>query len=429
MTDASTLTQNEQNNKPDPINIVYQSGEREQSSQDHQQFVQTAVLMQEHFAHQLLDKDEVILLNRTLARALGLNKSLVIRQVRYWLELNRKAAQKNHFQDGCWWVYNTYQQWHENDFDFWSEDTIARNFTELEALGLIVSTSRYNKRKSDRTKWYTINYGAYRAFVRLWMDHGEPVAGDSRSSAEYKAFLEDWEIHKHQYSDKQFFPEPDRKLRSPSPQLAVSVTRDYLQIEKNKDSGAPAVTPESDEQNPSAVAPADPEPPPIKPPAPTPDPPAVPKASRPRNPWYDAVYEIWGYVDNLNGEMQKMLQGKSKHRSFKSYNLSVTITPEELLRWAEDYREDHLGGDEDLNMLENRLKIQSSITAWKNQHSREPSENPSAPKKPYKSFDPDTMMGRLARKMGFDPLNLTRDQFDRLYGRWAQLEVRGLNEE
>lgn len=99
-------------------------------------------------------------------------------------------------------------------------------------------------------------------------------------------------------------------------------------------------------------------------------PPLVPKPQRPPNAWYDAVFAIWGYAAALNGEMQKMLQGASTRNGFKEYNLEPGLTPDDLKAWAAWYRTNELRGDPKLNMLEDRLKIQSSITAWRERRHR-----------------------------------------------------------
>ncbi len=86
--------------------------------------------------------------------------------------------------------------------------------------------------------------------------------------------------------------------------------------------------------------------------------------ARAANPWYDAVKEVWNYTDALNGEIQKMLQGISKRKGFKEYSLKVAITPSDLIDWRDWYRETKLSGDKSINMLEERIKVQSSINGW-----------------------------------------------------------------
>lgn len=91
-----------------------------------------------------------------------------------------------------------------------------------------------------------------------------------------------------------------------------------------------------------------------------------PRASQPSkgNPWYDAINVIWRYTGAMNGAMQKMLQGKATAPSWKEGNVRVYMTPDDTLTWAAWYRATELHGDEKLNMLEERMKIASSIEYW-----------------------------------------------------------------
>lgn len=85
----------------------------------------------------------------------GLGKAIVINQLNYWLEINRKGSRN--YKDGHYWVYKTYSEWVEKDFTFWSPKTVSRIFKSLENIGVIISAN-YNKLKIDKTKWYRIDY-------------------------------------------------------------------------------------------------------------------------------------------------------------------------------------------------------------------------------------------------------------------------------
>lgn len=87
-----------------------------------------------------------------LAIAIGLNEAIFIQQLHYWI--NGVSGKS---RDGQRWIYNTYNDWQDN-FPFWSNATIRRTIKNLEDGGYILSTSKYNAMKIDRTKWYTINY-------------------------------------------------------------------------------------------------------------------------------------------------------------------------------------------------------------------------------------------------------------------------------
>lgn len=104
---------------------------------------------------QLLFNEEPLVVNRLAAKVIGLNESIVIQQVHYWLEINRKA--KINFHDGKTWSYNTYEKWQVENFDFWSVRTVRRVFTNLFDKGILIK-GNYNLHKYDRKLWVTIDY-------------------------------------------------------------------------------------------------------------------------------------------------------------------------------------------------------------------------------------------------------------------------------
>ena len=97
----------------------------------------------------LLDETPLMVLPK-LAAKIGLNEAIVLQQIHYW------AVKKLNEHEGFYWVYNSYESWHEQ-FPFFSKTTIGRSFRNLEELGLII-TSNFNKLSFDKTKWYRIDY-------------------------------------------------------------------------------------------------------------------------------------------------------------------------------------------------------------------------------------------------------------------------------
>jgi DnaD/phage-associated family protein len=97
----------------------------------------------------LLDEEPLVVLP-SLAASVGLNESIILQQLHYWLE------RSNHIYEGHKWVYNTYEEWQEQ-FPFWSVSTIRRIISKLEEKGLII-VGNFNKSKIDKTKWYRIDY-------------------------------------------------------------------------------------------------------------------------------------------------------------------------------------------------------------------------------------------------------------------------------
>jgi len=108
----------------------------------------------------LLIEESPLTFQPSLAVAIGLNEAIVLQQIHYWI---KNTKNKGYEQDGYKWVYNTYAEWKETNFPFWSENTIQRTFASLEEKGLVVSIQPM-KGKYDRTKYYRIEYTKLEVF-------------------------------------------------------------------------------------------------------------------------------------------------------------------------------------------------------------------------------------------------------------------------
>ncbi|MCR4748837.1 MAG: hypothetical protein K5877_03415, partial [Lachnospiraceae bacterium] len=90
----------------------------------------------------LFGNDDIRVVNTKLAVLVGLNESMILSQIHYWLETYRKMAEKEsrvlekHYIDGRWWIYNSIEEWHAQ-FPFWSTKTISRALKELEMQKVI----------------------------------------------------------------------------------------------------------------------------------------------------------------------------------------------------------------------------------------------------------------------------------------------------
>lgn len=104
----------------------------------------------------LLIHDYPLMVSPRLAVVIGLNEAIVLQQLHYWLGTSGKE------REGRRWIYNTQVEW-QAQFPFWSLNTVRRALESLEGRHLIETTDRYNVIKTDRTKWYTVNYGAVEA--------------------------------------------------------------------------------------------------------------------------------------------------------------------------------------------------------------------------------------------------------------------------
>lgn len=104
----------------------------------------------------LLLKEEPLVIDKELSKIIGLNEAIVLQQIEYWININKKAQKEKSFKDGYYWTYNTIDEWNEQ-FPFWSYDTVKRVLKKLKNMDLLI-TDRYNEKKYDRTLWYRINY-------------------------------------------------------------------------------------------------------------------------------------------------------------------------------------------------------------------------------------------------------------------------------
>ena len=104
----------------------------------------------------LLLTEQPLVINKELAKVMGLNEAIILQQIEYWININEKSRNSNNFKEGFYWTYNTIDQWQE-EFPFWSYNTVKRTLAKLEKLGILI-TATLNRKGYDRTKWYRIDY-------------------------------------------------------------------------------------------------------------------------------------------------------------------------------------------------------------------------------------------------------------------------------
>jgi len=92
--------------------------------------------------------------NEDLAVLIGLEEAIVLQQIHYWLEINRKA--NKNFREGRYWTYNTQNDWLK-DFKWMKLTTLKRVLAHLEKIGVVIA-KKFNAGKWDHTKWYSIEY-------------------------------------------------------------------------------------------------------------------------------------------------------------------------------------------------------------------------------------------------------------------------------
>ena len=104
----------------------------------------------------LLFNAHPLVIDPELAALIGLNESIILQQIHYWTEMNRKSGRN--FKEGFHWTFNSVASWQEQ-FPFWSADTIKRTLVNLRKKDILV-VGNFNKLRIDRTLWYRIDYGA-----------------------------------------------------------------------------------------------------------------------------------------------------------------------------------------------------------------------------------------------------------------------------
>ena len=101
-----------------------------------------------------LRNEHIIPIDPEIATILGLNESIIVQQIHYWLCINEKA--NRNYVNNKYWTYNSLSEWHQQ-LPFISESTIKRALASLETMKVIIS-GQHSVDKFDKTKWYTIDY-------------------------------------------------------------------------------------------------------------------------------------------------------------------------------------------------------------------------------------------------------------------------------
>ncbi|MAU09642.1 MAG: hypothetical protein CL607_07465 [Anaerolineaceae bacterium] len=120
----------------------------------------------------LIDEHPLMVLP-TLAKHLGINQAIILQQVHFVLQENIKRGSSHDFVDGYWWAWNTYEEWQTKFFSWLPDRSLRRYIAELEDAGLLISRSSV-RHKSDRRKWYRVDYDLYQEMVETWAEEDEP---------------------------------------------------------------------------------------------------------------------------------------------------------------------------------------------------------------------------------------------------------------
>lgn len=108
----------------------------------------------------------------TLAVLLGLNEAMILQQIHFWL-CNKDKRCKPYINESESWVYNTYEEWHEQ-FPFWSVPTIKRAILKLEEKGILI-TRQFDLGKGEARKYYRIDHEKLTALLDTPSDQFDPM--------------------------------------------------------------------------------------------------------------------------------------------------------------------------------------------------------------------------------------------------------------
>ena len=87
-----------------------------------------------------------------IANKYGVDCAIIIRNLCFWIHKNQ--ANKKNFHDGYYWTYNSERAFSEI-FPYWSRRQIQTIINKLKKNS-IIEVGNYNKKKYDRTNWYTV---------------------------------------------------------------------------------------------------------------------------------------------------------------------------------------------------------------------------------------------------------------------------------
>jgi len=79
--------------------------------------------------------------------------AILVAHFSYWVKFNAKM--KKNFHQGKYWTYQTQKEIMAH-FPYWSRQNIRKLIKKLECLGILIKGD-FNKRKMDKTIWYTLS--------------------------------------------------------------------------------------------------------------------------------------------------------------------------------------------------------------------------------------------------------------------------------
>ncbi len=91
--------------------------------------------------------------NIEVAKEYGVDVAIFLQNIAFWSLKN--VANKSHFKDGRYWIYNTQEAW-TILFPYWSRQSVRTITSKCADKGLILR-GNYNEKNYDKTIWYSMS--------------------------------------------------------------------------------------------------------------------------------------------------------------------------------------------------------------------------------------------------------------------------------
>ncbi len=108
----------------------------------------------------------------------GLEESIMIQNLSYWISKNKKEGR--HFHENRYWTYNSCKQFSIEVFPFWSARKIHRILESLIRKGVILR-GNFNRHRYDRIGWYAFVDEVEFLTEELNGDASPPTKGKKRN--------------------------------------------------------------------------------------------------------------------------------------------------------------------------------------------------------------------------------------------------------
>lgn len=176
-------------------------------------------------------EEEPISFYSSAAIAFGVNEAIVLQQISFYMNVNKKKHSQRHFIKGRWWVFNTYKQWCDEHFPWLSERGLQGVILGLEKEGVLLSMQGVENSR-DRRKWYSVDRLKVAEFVQSATQ--KRAMHDAKSAPSHDAKSVSWMTKK--VGDE--IPESTSETsteRKEKEELHISAVADAIYVPSNSD--------------------------------------------------------------------------------------------------------------------------------------------------------------------------------------------------